>query len=213
MKKYKLSEHSKEEYVNYLDHQGSHKGNVHRSAARYSNEAITGGLETGLKQSFGGELENILAVGCRSQHELNFLQSFAKEVKGVDLFTSDATPQIVAADMHSIADIFVDDEFDIIYSCHSLEHSAKPSMLLNSMKKISREGGLFVAPPTARTDEGPTKGHPLWVWCFHPDRFTVPNIQDFVDDLCGENFAKVVYSQIIDSSNYCFSLKWNKNSE
>jgi len=208
MKTYQLLPHSVQGYSQYLNHQSSHKGNAHRSVATYGNVVITEGMDKAITEVFGDKIQNILAVGCRSQVEINFLQNFAQEVKGVDLYTSFDTPQIIASDMHLIGEVFKEKEFEIIYSSHSLEHSARPDDLLVAMKKVSKKGGVFIVPPTAETDPGPTIGHPLWVWCLHRDRFTVSNIQIFIDELCGKGFATVKYCEIIDSSNYSFCLEW-----
>ena len=208
MKTYELLKDSEQEYTKYLKHQSNHHTNAHRSVATYGNKVITDGMSKAITQGFGDKIQNILAIGCRSNVEIGFLQNFAQEVKGVDLYTSFATPEIIAHDMHKIGDVFKEDEFEIIYSCHSLEHSARPNELLMAMKKVSKKGGVFIVPPTAEDPRGPTIGHPLWVWCLHRDRFTISNVQDFIDEVCGKGFATVKYCEIIDSSNYSFCLDW-----
>jgi len=196
-------------YEGYISHQSSHAANSHRSERRYSTPHICAGLTKGILSAFG-EIESILAIGTRGRAEINFLKEFTAEVTGIDLFVSPLCEEIVKCDMHCVDEMFEENAFDIVYSCHSLEHAANPVKLLANIKKVGRRGAFFVVPPTSLHDTGPTKGHPFWIWCLNPHRYSVANLQNFIDELMGKDFATVKECAIIDDSNYGFALEWEK---
>jgi SAM-dependent methyltransferase len=84
---------------------------------------------------------SVLCIGCRNTHELDlFRQAGFTSVTGVDLFASD--PRIVEMDMHALR--FADDQFDIVYSCHSLEHSFAPPIAVREFIRVAKPGALCV---------------------------------------------------------------------
>jgi SAM-dependent methyltransferase len=83
----------------------------------------------------------VLCVGCRNAQELDaFEQAGFARVLGVDLFSVD--PRIRVMDMHDLD--FESESFDLVYSCHSLEHSFDPSRATREMLRVSRPGAAFV---------------------------------------------------------------------
>ena len=104
----------------------------------------------------------VLCVGCRDGRELDALESLVVaradddggiggggiggdegiegRVVGLDLFSSD--PRIEVGDMHRMP--FEDAAFDLLYSCHSLEHSYDLDKALDEFSRVVRPGGFMM---------------------------------------------------------------------
>jgi SAM-dependent methyltransferase len=82
---------------------------------------------------------SVLCVGCRNVHELRLLRSAGYgSVTGIDLFAS--SPEILAMDMHALE--FRDDQFDVVYACHSLEHSINPEAAVREIIRVAKSGAV-----------------------------------------------------------------------
>lgn len=96
--------------------------------------------------------KKVLCVGARSIYEIETFKSFgAKEVIGIDLFSE--TPEIKIMDMHNMD--FEDNSFDILFSCHSLEHARNYEKALSEFKRVIKNNGIIAieAPVNYKTDE------------------------------------------------------------
>jgi SAM-dependent methyltransferase len=83
----------------------------------------------------------VLCVGCRNVHELQLLRDAGYgSVTGIDLFSSSA--EIVTMDMHALR--FPDAQFDVVYSCHSLEHSIDPDAAVAEFVRVCKPGAVIV---------------------------------------------------------------------
>ena len=105
----------------------------------------------------------VLCVGCRNTHELDLFRTAGYgSVVGVDLFSTD--PRIRKMDMHALE--FSSDSFDVIYSCHSLEHSITPFRAAQEFIRVARPGAAcvievpiqFATSAVDRHDYGTVKG-------------------------------------------------------
>lgn len=77
----------------------------------------------------------VLCVGCRNMAEITqFRRKGAKHVVGIDLYSSH--PDIVVMDMHAMQ--FSDNQFDLIYSSHSLEHSYDVRRVVREIVRVAR---------------------------------------------------------------------------
>ena len=82
---------------------------------------------------------SVLCVGCRNSHELNiFRKAGFEKVTGIDLFSSEEA--ILQMDMHAMT--FPDNHFDVVFSCHSLEHSYDPMRALSEFARVVKDGGV-----------------------------------------------------------------------
>jgi SAM-dependent methyltransferase len=89
----------------------------------------------------GSSNRSVLCVGCRNTHELHALEDAGfEQVIGIDLFRSDDA--IVQMDMHRMT--FPDKHFDVIFSCHSLEHAYDPAAVLQEFARVVRDDGVCV---------------------------------------------------------------------
>jgi len=81
-----------------------------------------------------------LCVGCRDTRELDeFKRVLRIQPTGLDLFSSDA--RIKVGDMHKMP--FEDNQFDLLYSCHSLEHSYDIKVALNEFVRVLRPQSMM----------------------------------------------------------------------
>ena len=82
----------------------------------------------------------VLCVGCRNSSELDYMKrKGAKSAHGIDLFSE--CQDIVVMDMHDMK--FPDNEFDLIFSAHSLEHAHSISKVVNEMLRVVKNNGYI----------------------------------------------------------------------
>ena len=110
----------------------------------------------------------VLSVGCRDELELVALRRIldTSEVLGLDIFSLNAS--IRSGDMHSLP--FPANRFDVVVSCHSLEHSYDPYRALTEFIRVLREGGILAieVPAFDRFADGPlpiTGAADKWDFC------------------------------------------------
>jgi hypothetical protein len=127
------------DYDSYIKHQMSHKNTKNRTARRNYSLYIEK-----IKDLFP-DAKKILCVGSRDEHEVKSLRKSGFEAIGIDLFSNDQSI-IKILDMHEIEDNFLENEFDIIFSCHSLEHCCDPERVLRGFHKVSKIGAFIVLP-------------------------------------------------------------------
>ncbi len=126
-------------YNEYINAQLGHSRTMYRTAgrpfAKYLNQ---------LTLHFP-ECKKVLCVGSRDVSEVQTLRKAGYDAIGIDLFSEDVTV-IKLLDMHNIASEFAEDEFDLVYACHALEHSYDPEKVLTGIKKVSKTGAFIVLP-------------------------------------------------------------------
>jgi SAM-dependent methyltransferase len=80
----------------------------------------------------------VLCVGCRNASELDyFAQRGARQVTGIDLYSTDSRIQVM--DMHQMT--FADHTFDLVYSTHALEHAYDPGRVAAEIVRVLRPQG------------------------------------------------------------------------
>ena len=81
----------------------------------------------------------VLCIGSRDGFELEyFRQRGFDHTVGIDLFSE--RPDILVMDMHDLK--FPSDYFDIVYSCHSLEHAYDANAVTQEIIRVARPGAL-----------------------------------------------------------------------
>jgi len=142
-----MRNYSYSNYQNYIDEQKQHQRTTERTVGRERSCYIDK-----IRRNFP-DAKRILCVGSRHPSEV---QSFIEEkfdAIGIDLFSSDLS-LIRILDMHKISEEFQENQFDLVFSCHSLEHSYDPGLVLRSFFKVSKMGAFIVLPisvnPTAK---------------------------------------------------------------
>lgn len=127
------------EYEDYLVAQitRSWRKRSHIAAARVGNL-----VSKFLEQDQGPRGDRaVLCVGCRNVHELSVLRDAGFEnIVGIDLFSTDAA--ILQMDMHVMS--FPDKHFDVLFACHSLEHSYDPTEVLSEYARVLKDRGVCI---------------------------------------------------------------------
>ena len=83
---------------------------------------------------------NVLCIGCRNTFEIeHFLSRGFKSVVGIDLFSEDLRIKIM--DMHKME--FPDNQFGLVYSSHSLEHSYNIQKVVSEIVRVVCDHGLI----------------------------------------------------------------------
>ena len=133
------------------------------------------------------DLENkaVCCIGCRDEKELDAWRSFnIANAVGVDLMSVNKDIHIM--DMHSMT--FHDDSFDIVYACHSLEHSAKPQKAIDEFTRIVKNNGYIAI-------EIPTN--------FIPNNVDIHSFENIsaVHQLFSNKNNRVIYEKFIPASS------------
>lgn len=191
------------------------------SELRYGDEGFTKTVSGAIRSAFGIPA-GILSVGTRAAAEIEFLETVCdpgSRVIGCDLVENvNSHENIMICDMHNLEEKFSENEFDIMYSAHALEHSLRPQAHLRQVKEICRRGAAMVLPDMIGMDRGPTNGHPLWIKCLtRRELFTKLNVQLWLDDMMGVGFCEVDSIHVVQYSDkhksfsdYMVCIKWQK---
>ncbi|MBM82375.1 MAG: hypothetical protein CMJ78_17555 [Planctomycetaceae bacterium] len=82
----------------------------------------------------------VLCVGCRNGAELDYIEETCNATtQGLDLFSQDN--RITVGDMHAMP--FANDSFDVVYSCHSLEHAFDIKQAISEFYRLARPEGII----------------------------------------------------------------------
>ena len=86
---------------------------------------------------------SVLCVGCRTAEEPLHVVRRCRvgEAVGLDLFSHD--PLVHVGDMQNMP--FQDEQFDVVYACHSLEHAQDIEAALSEAVRVLSKPGLLVA--------------------------------------------------------------------
>ena len=93
--------------------------------------------------------KRVLDVGCRDDKDKEFFEQFGLEWTGTDKNPKEGSKYVIKAEM----EMFGNDnpflrKYDIIFVCHSLEHSENPlKALKNIYNLLTQNGWLFISLP------------------------------------------------------------------
>ncbi len=124
-----------------MQHMGSKYRTQSKSYQRYLDA---------LKKSFP-VARKILCVGARDVSEVLAFRNAGYDAIGIDLYTDNADI-VRVLDMHQLSDTFKENEFDVIFSCHSLEHAYDPEAVLRSFRNIATSGCFLILPTSSMPD-------------------------------------------------------------
>ncbi|ODS40532.1 MAG: hypothetical protein A7315_02545 [Candidatus Altiarchaeales archaeon WOR_SM1_79] len=98
----------------------------------------------------------ILSVGCRNMYEIQAFHDMGfKNVTGIDLFSENKS--ILVMDMQNMT--FEDNTFDVIFSCHSLEHTHDYKKAISEFVRVAKDGSVLVIEVPVNYETG---GSDLW---------------------------------------------------
>lgn len=81
----------------------------------------------------------VLCIGCRNHHELRILSAAGFDPTGIDLISM--APGILPMDMHALT--FPTASFDVVFSCHSLEHAYDLKQALREFARVTKPDGVW----------------------------------------------------------------------
>ena len=128
-----------EKYEDYITAQMEHERTKYRTA----NRPFLAYLDK-IKKVFPNA-KKVLCVGARDVSEVQAFRDHGYEAIGIDLFSDDETT-VRILDMHNLKSDFSENEFDLVYSCHSLEHSYDPEKVMQGFEYVSKMGAFIVLP-------------------------------------------------------------------
>ena len=106
----------------------------------------------------------IVCMGVRRGIELIAweLKGF-RNVVGVELSTRHDYRNIITADFSRLENVFPDQSCDVIYACHSFEHTYDPKATAQEWKRILKpNGAIWISLPTTLGEKlNPSKVHPV----------------------------------------------------
>ncbi|MGD2184896.1 MAG: class I SAM-dependent methyltransferase [Desulfobacterales bacterium] len=108
-------------------------------------------------------VKTILSIGCRAVAELKDLASGGYELTGIDIVPPENEGEYLLIDAHTMDEHFEENQFDLIYAAHSMEHMHDAIKVLRSIRKIAKYGCFLVLPASVRrltTKKTPSMNHP-----------------------------------------------------
>jgi len=112
-----------------------------------------------LKKHMPG-VQSILCIGCRDDSEVKQFHKAGFEAIGIDI--ANETEYIKRIDAHDLDKSNLDNNFDLVYAAHSLEHMHTPEKVLANIRKVARKGVFIALPLPHKTGEAvtPSVNHP-----------------------------------------------------
>ena len=89
-----------------------------------------------------GKKRKALSTGKYNAKRSAWLQA----VQQTETLTEHTEEVIKLVDMHNIETTFEENEFDVIFSCHSFEHSRYPDKVFRGFRKCAKIGAFIVLP-------------------------------------------------------------------
>ena len=110
-----------------------------------------------LKEVFP-EAKSILCIGARADLEVqDFLSSGFEDAVGIDVNKEQKFVKCI--DAHELDEHFDENEFDLVYASHSMEHMYDAKRVMRNIRKVSKLGCLF-ALPNGKNAITPCADHP-----------------------------------------------------
>jgi ubiquinone/menaquinone biosynthesis C-methylase UbiE len=161
--------------------------------------------------------KSILCIGCRCPSELEDFRKSGFKVVGIDILPS---KDFLVLDAHDIGEYFKENEFDIVYSSHSLEHMYNPTKVMSGIRKVASKGAFFVLPVCTKKN-GPDISHPTILDIMSSGRQDIKDVTDNdMKDFSTMNPYVLSYYKLLKKNkkinqinNECeFFLRWNNDS-
>lgn len=142
MKRYEYKD-----YANYIEMQMAHNRTPERTRSKegWRQEYISS-----IRRLFP-ETKSVLCIGSRDESEVLSFRNAGYSSMGIDLFSNNEST-IRVLDMHKISEAYSKNEFDLAFSCHSLEHSYDPGLVIQSLSRVTRLGAFIVLPTMSNPD-------------------------------------------------------------
>ena len=148
------------------------------------------------------KVNKVLCVGSRDQKEVLDFRKAGYDAIGIDLYSiNENVVQIL--DMHDIDTKFNENEFDVIFSCHSLEHAYDPKKVLMNFRKVATHGCFIVLPFQTLPNEK------------DPVIFNFMESKDYTHDLISSEFEELIEDKISlkhfsieKNDGYFIALDW-----
>ncbi len=105
-------------------------------------------------------VRSLLAVGCRDDFEIEFIEKQGFLADGIDLYS---TCRIIQCDMSKIheCEYFKDRRYDIVLSIRSLEHCMDLKGFVRGLNQVCRVAFVCWCPNVKRPDEWDCARHPF----------------------------------------------------
>ncbi len=101
--------------------------------------------------------QSVLAIGARDDSEVRFFEEKGLRCMGIDVSVS--TDYIRQMDCHDLRETFDEDQFDVAFCSHVLEHCYGAKSVLTQVRQVARLGAVVVL-PTTRTGQKMSIQHP-----------------------------------------------------
>jgi hypothetical protein len=152
------------------------------------------------------DARKILCVGARHVSEVIEFRKNGYEALGIDLYSSDESI-VRIVDMHKLKTTFLQGEFDLIFSCHSLEHAYDPATVLRGFRHCATIGAFIVLPLAKE----PNQKDPC-VFNFMTNLVKAPDIKDIENELSAISCTKIEVKEMVyypnPSDGLWLSIVW-----
>lgn len=147
-----------------------------------------------------GNVRSVLDAGCREGIALEVLNLYlpGRRLVGVDIvpaFVQEAskrTKEVYEADIHDLSR-FRDDEFDWVFTSHTLEHCYDPPKAFGELSRVAAKGMFIVVPLEGEASFAKNPSHfyhtkdPMdWLTMFRSPKWILntAHISDYSDMVC-----------------------------
>jgi len=107
-------------------------------------------------KKFVPNAKSVLCIGSREDSEVRDFISEGFDAIGTDILNK--TKLIKKIDAHDLDKYFGENEFDIVFASHVLEHVLDAKKVMRNIRHIAKKGVFIVLPVTRK--RGPTWKHP-----------------------------------------------------
>lgn len=111
-----------------------------------------------LSDYFVNEIKNVICIGCRDDTELKMFEKNNIETIGIDV--ANETKKIIRSSAENINNLFKENQFDLAFSSHSLEHVAIPDLVMKNIRNIAKIG-CYIILPREEITSSPSPKHPV----------------------------------------------------
>lgn len=184
MKLYTYESH--EEYLKIQKHR--HCRSKERTRSKHRREARNNDIAV-IKKSYP-DAASVLCLGSRDPEEPRTFVKAGFKSLGIDVVES-GVEIIKVMDMHDIAKEWSEDDWDVIYMSHSLEHSDNPKQLLGDVLTIAKFGAYIILP----VKHEPDVKDPVVFDFMANDRCAIEDIKHDLDVLLGRNDVCISHLQ------------------
>lgn len=198
MKKFEMSreDHKKHEIAKF-PRKWSNTANREKQRAEHINR---------IKDVFP-DAKKILCLGCRHESEVLQFLKHGFFASGLD-FAGKETESVRIGDAHNLLDYYEENEFDIVYSSHSMEHMSDADIVLENIRKVASMGTFIVLPSFG--EAGPSHCSIFDVMTIAEEEGLDMGVKELSESSLMEDFKPLQPHELVFFENMDYHKGWDR---